>query len=186
MTAETKQALRIRMRAERLAFAAGFGAPVPVPAALQDRLEPGLVVAGYLPMPGEADPTLLTQAAMAAGCTIALPHIRARRAPMRFLRWAPGDRLVTGPMKLRQPADTAPDVIPDIVLTPLVAFDRFGNRLGQGAGFYDRAFEQHPLALRIGIAWSIQQVDRLPTEPWDVALHAVITEQGWHMIEELT
>jgi 5-formyltetrahydrofolate cyclo-ligase len=70
-------------------------------------------------------------------------------------------------------------VRPDIILTPLLGFDHLLHRLGQGAGHYDRAFAALPGARRIGVAWSVQHVDPLPTDPWDVPLHAVITEQGW-------
>ena len=57
--------------------------------------------------------------------------------------------------------------------------DRRGNRLGQGAGQYDRAFAAHPAAWRIGVAWSVQQVDALAPDPWDVPLHAIVTESEW-------
>ena len=87
--------------------------------------------------------------------------------------------LVAGPHGLSQPAVDAIELRPDIILTPLVAFDARLNRLGQGAGYYDRAFERFPDAWRIGVAWSVQQVADVPTEPWDKPLHAVVTEQGW-------
>jgi 5-formyltetrahydrofolate cyclo-ligase len=61
-------------------------------------------------------------------------------------------------------------------MSPLVGFDRSGNRLGQGGGFYDRAFAAFPSARRIGIAWSVQEVDMLPVDSWDEQLHSVITE----------
>ena len=69
-----------------------------------------------------------------------------------------------------------PEAEPDIVLTPLLAFDAAMNRLGQGAGHYDRVFERLPDAWRIGIAWSVQQVEHIVTDPWDMPLHGVITE----------
>ncbi|MFZ8396223.1 5-formyltetrahydrofolate cyclo-ligase, partial [Staphylococcus aureus] len=72
-----------------------------------------------------------------------------------------------------------PEVKPDIILTPMLAFDAKLDRLGQGAGYYDRAFATFPDAWRIGVAWSVQQVESLPTEAWDMPLHAVITECGW-------
>jgi 5-formyltetrahydrofolate cyclo-ligase len=70
-------------------------------------------------------------------------------------------------------------VAPDLILTPLVAFDRSLARLGQGAGHYDRAFARYPLARRIGVAFSVQEVERLPTDAWDVPLHAIVTEREW-------
>ena len=70
-------------------------------------------------------------------------------------------------------------MIPDIILTPMLAFDGRLNRLGQGAGYYDRVFARYPDAWRVGIAWSMQQVSALTAESWDVPLHAVATERGW-------
>ena len=84
-----------------------------------------------------------------------------------------------GPFGLLQPPGDAEEVVPDLILTPLVAFDRTLARLGQGAGHYDRAFARFPNARRIGVAFSVQQVDRLPTDPWDMPLHAIITEREW-------
>ena len=130
-------------------------------------------------MPGEADPSALARAAVAAGCAIALPHVTTRDLPMRFLAWDAEADLIPGPFGLHHPPHDAPALAPDIVLTPLIAFDAALNRLGQGAGYYDRAFAAFPDAWRIGIAWSVQRVDALYVEPWDMPLHAVATEQDW-------
>lgn len=170
-----KLVLRARLRAARDGFAR-TGA-VGVPPAFAARLEPDLVVASYVPLGSEADPAPFEAVARQAGCTIALPHVVSRAAPLRFLR-ADG-ALETGPFNLRQPPAEAPEARPDIILTPLLGFDRAGNRLGQGAGHYDRAFAAYPEAWRIGIAWSMQQVDALRPDPWDVPLHAIATESEW-------
>lgn len=130
-------------------------------------------------MPGEADPALLADAAVSRGYRLALPHVTDRDTAMRFLTWSPGDDIMIGPLGLRQPRADAPELTPAIILTPLVAFDAALNRLGQGGGFYDRAARSYPSALRIGVAWSIQQRDTLPVDAWDMPLHAVITEHGW-------
>lgn len=175
-----KRALRARMRAARIAFAADHGdAAIVVPDAFLARLRRGLVVTSYIPIAGEADPAPLARAALDAGCVLALPHVTTRDAPMRFLAWDGGAALEGGPMGLRQPAPDAPEVAPDIILTPLLAFDAALGRLGQGGGFYDRVFARHPDAWRVGIAWSVQRVDAVPRAPWDVALHAVATEKDW-------
>ena len=102
-----------------------------------------------------------------------------RETPLRFLEWQHDAPLATGPFRLRQPDADAPERVPDLILTPLVAFDRTLARLGQGAGHYDRAFAAYPNAHRIGVAFSVQEVERLPVDPWDVPLHAIITEQEW-------
>ena len=172
-----KPALRARLRAARDAFVR-----VPFPATTEPfarRLSRGTVVASYIPVGGEADPSALVAIALAQGCRLALPHVTDRASPLRFLAW-PGDAaLVAGPFGLRQPAADLPDLAPDIVLTPLVGFDRRGNRLGQGAGHYDRAFAAHPHAWRVGLAWSVQEVAALATDPWDMPLHAITTEREW-------
>jgi 5-formyltetrahydrofolate cyclo-ligase len=70
-------------------------------------------------------------------------------------------------------------VTPDLIVTPLLAFDRRGGRLGQGGGYYDRTFAALPEAVRIGFAYAGQQVDRLPIEAHDIRLHGVLTETGY-------
>lgn len=130
----------------------------------------------YLADANEVDVMPIIQVACARGMTIALPHIAYRNGPMRFLRWQPGAPLVSGPYSMPQPADDAEEIMPDAIFAPLIGFDRAGNRLGQGGGFYDGAFAAFPLARRIGLAWSVQEVDALPVDSWDERLHAVVTE----------
>ena len=108
-----------------------------------------------------------------------LPHVVDRATPLRFLSWDAGTALIAGPFGLRQPDATAPGCSPDIILTPLLGFDRQGGRLGQGAGHYDRAFAALPHAWRIGVAWSVQELGAVPSDPWDVPLHAIATEREW-------
>ena len=174
-----KPALRAKIRAARDAFVASNPTPITAPAEYSALLRRGLTVSAYIPIGSEADPACLVQAALDAGCAIALPHVARRSDPMRFLTWSPKDALIAGPLGLQQPAPDAPEVVPDIILTPLLAFDAKLDRLGQGAGYYDRAFAQFPKARRIGVAWSVQRVDTLPTDPWDTPLQAIITETGW-------
>ncbi|OYY90121.1 MAG: 5-formyltetrahydrofolate cyclo-ligase [Sphingomonas sp. 28-66-16] len=178
MTGIDKAPLRARLRAQRLAFAPSAPAIAPPPTFL-DRLADGGIIASYLPMAGEADPARLAEAALDRGYRLALPHVTTRAAPMRFLAWTVGDPLDDGPFGLLQPRADSCELNPDIVLTPLIGFDRAGNRLGQGAGYYDRAFARLAAVLRIGVAWSMQQIDTLPTDPWDVPLHGIVTERGW-------
>jgi 5-formyltetrahydrofolate cyclo-ligase len=171
-----KQALRASLRAARASLPP---VEILVSPAFLARLSPGLTVASYVPFGGEADPSPFARAAVDAGCVIALPHIVRRNLPMRFLSWETEAALIAGPFGLHQPAEDAAELAPDIILTPLVGFDRQGNRIGQGAGYYDRAFLAHPNAWRVGIALSVQQVDSLTPDPWDVPLHAIATEREW-------
>lgn len=176
MTFPDKQTIRRKVRAARDAFVARNPIALSSPLAIADRFAPGVTVAAYLPLGSEADPAPLVAAARAAGATIALPHVETRSTPMRFLEWRGDTELVTGPFGLIQPPADAPEIAPDIFLTPLVAYDRTLHRLGQGAGFYDRAFARYPDAWRIGIAWSAQEVAAVPTDSWDVPLHALLNE----------
>ena len=170
-----KPALRSRLRAARAIFPP---VPLPVPSAFAHRLKPGLIVAGYLPVRNEADPAPFVQTAVAAGCDVALPHLTDRAAPLSFRRWRLDDPLVPGPFGPQPDAQTI-ELTPDIILTPLVGFDRQGHRLGQGGGHYDRAFLRYPDAWRIGLAWSVQEVPALIPDAWDIPLHAIATEQDW-------
>lgn len=174
-----KLALRARIRAERDRFFAAGHSPIEPPPEFRALLAPGPTVTSYVPLGSEADPALLVRAALDAGCSIALPHVTTRTAAMRFLAWHPQDNLVPGPFGLFQPHEAAAEVAPDIILTPLLAFDARLDRLGQGAGYYDRAFAEFPGARRIGIAWDVQRVEALPVDAWDMPLHAVVTESGW-------
>ena len=171
-----KRAVRSDLRARR---AAAPRAAIAVHPAYLSRLSPGLTVASYMPIGDEADPSPMAQAAVAAGCTVVLPHVIDRTTPLRFLASDTEVALVVGPFGLRQPPADASEHIPDIVLTPLVGFDRAGNRLGQGAGYYDRAFAACPDAWRIGIALSVQEVEAIAIDPWDIPLHAIATEREW-------
>ena len=172
-----KRALRTRLRALR-DEAAGHGSVFAPPPAFSARLGRGITVATYHPAGGEADPAEFDLAVLAARGELALPHVHDRAVPLRFLAWSRNTPLVPGPFGPQPPAD-APEVTPDIILTPLVGFDRRGTRLGQGGGHYDRAFAAIPQAWRVGVAWSVQEVDALSPDPWDVPLHAIATEKEW-------
>ncbi len=98
---------------------------------------------------------------------------------MIFRRWSPGDPLEPDTAGCPAPLPLAEIVDPDLVITPLLAFDDFGGRLGQGGGYYDRTFAVRPTAIRIGLAFAGQRVDRLPVEAHDIRLHGVLTEAGY-------
>lgn len=177
-----KPALRAKLRADRDLFAAQASQAILAPDDFVAKLAPEMIVATYAPVGSEADPSLLAAAAAQAGCRLALPFVIDRAAPIRFLAWDLSDPLVEGPYGLRQPHADAPEIAPDIILTPLLGFDRRLNRLGQGAGHYDRAFARYESAWRVGVAWSVQELPAIPADIWDVPLHALVTEEGmfWH------
>jgi len=139
----------------------------------------GDVVAVYRAMGSELDPEPLARALAASGAVLCLPVVLKRDAPMIFRRWSPGDPLETDAAGCPAPLPLAEGVEPDLIITPLLAFDDFGGRLGQGCGYYDRTFAAWPRAIRIGFAFSGQRVERLRTEAHDIPLHGVLTEVGY-------
>ncbi|WP_420141730.1 5-formyltetrahydrofolate cyclo-ligase, partial [Sphingomonas sp.] len=147
-----------------------------------DHITPGAVVALYHALPDELDPAPLAGILAARGHALALPQVAPDHVTMRFVAWQPGDPLIRAEFGLLHPA-AGHEVAPTIVLTPLVGFDRAGRRVGQGAGHYDRAFAALPGAVRIGYAWSVQETDAVPHDPWDVGLHAIVTEREWIGVE---
>lgn len=173
---DEKRTLRARMRSLRDEFAMTLGGVIEPPRALLARFAPGAIVSSYIPVGSEADPSAIAFAAAERGCTIVLPRVTSRESTVSFHIWSPGEPLTAGPLGLQQPATDSAQADPDIILTPLLAFDAAFNRLGQGAGHYDRVFERLPGAWRIGVAWSVQQVEALATDPWDVPLHGIVTE----------
>jgi len=136
------------------------------------------IVAGYWPFGGEADDRPLLHYAEARGKTIALPRFALGVCVMTFHSWVPAQMLETS-RGYAMPLENAPQSDPDLILTPLIGFDRALNRLGQGQGHYDRAFLAYPSAIKVGIAWSAQEVAHIPTEPHDIPLDAVLTELEW-------
>ena len=95
---------------------------------------PGTVVAGYSSIRSEIDPAPLMQDLAAQGTRLALPVIAARDSPLGFRRWALGEELLRGPLGILEPSPAAAELVPDIMLVPLAAFDRLGHRIGYGAG----------------------------------------------------
>lgn len=135
------------------------------------------VLASFAAVGSELDPRFLEAPARYEGLAVALPWFAGRDSAMEF-RIADG-ALEPGPYRVLQPLPSAARCSPDLVLVPLLAFDDAGQRLGQGGGHYDRALASLPDAKRIGVGWSRQRVPALPTEAWDIALDAVVTEQGY-------
>src|SRR6476661_6351413 len=140
---------------------------------------PGTIVAGYSPIRSEIDPTSLMQKLAAQGARLALPEITAGDQPLKFRAWSPGDGLQRGRLGILEPSPDAPEMIPDILLVPLAAFDRSGHRIGYGAGHYDRTLQQlrkMKTITAIGVAFAAQEVEAVPALLHDAALDFVLTE----------
>ena len=139
------------------------------------------VAAFFHAVRGEPDTEPLVTALAEARVITALPVPIARRRPLRFLAWRPGDPLVPGRFGIAEPLPSEQDLVPDVLFVPLAAFDRRGFRLGYGAGYYDAslaALRRRKPVLAVGVAFSVQEVDAVPTEAHDEPLDAVVTEQG--------
>jgi len=113
------------------------------------------------------------------GHRLALPVSLKQGAPLGFRAWVPGDRLVPDIMRIEAPLESAPALVPALLLVPMLAFDRACRRLGYGAGFYDRtlaALRRSGTTLALGLAFGAQEVARVPAGPDDAPLDAVVTE----------
>jgi 5-formyltetrahydrofolate cyclo-ligase len=139
----------------------------------------GAVVAGYSPIRSEFDPTPLMRKLVSLGARLALPVITARDAPLQFRGWTLDDKLQRGPLGIPEPSPEAAEIVPDILLVPLAAFDRSGHRIGYGAGHYDRTLAQLR-ALRtivaIGLAFAAQEIPGVSASAHDARLDLVLTE----------
>ena len=142
-------------------------------------IAPGAVVSGYSPIRGEIDPAPLMLRLAAQGAKLALPAVVARGKSLAFRAWFPGDRLTLGPLGILEPSPAAADVVPDILLVPLAAFDPKGHRIGYGAGHYDFTLahlRKVKAVTAIGVAFSVQEIEAVPALSHDVALDYVLTE----------
>lgn len=141
---------------------------------------PGMVVSGYSPIRNEIDPVPLMRKLASRGARLALPAVMARGKSLAFRAWSPDDRLMLGPLGIPEPSPAAAEVIPDIMLVPLAAFDRQGHRIGYGAGHYDFTLahlRKAKVITAIGTAFSVQEIKAVPAQPHDVALDYVLTEK---------
>jgi len=179
--ASDKTALRRRLRELRRELAAATpdaaqraAANLPL-----ERLPPFAAFSGYYPLGSEIDPGPLMVRLAVHGAAPALPVAASRDAPLEFRLWDPREGLEKDAFGIPAPPLWAPDVIPDLVVAPVLAFDRRGSRLGQGAGHYDRTLKNLRAARPVfvlGLAYSGQEVAELPAEPHDEPLDAILTE----------
>ena len=185
----TRSSLRRPLRQRRLELPAAARIAAADAVAAHFRNDPDLFghpgyVAGYWAMAGEL-PLHALQMKLFPGQVWCLPCL-ADDGTLAFAPWKPGDDLTTNRYGIPEPdvpvgARLRPDEL-HLVLLPLLAFDARGNRLGMGAGYYDRSFAFRATASApprlVGVGYAFQQVDSLPAEPWDVPLDAALTDDG--------
>lgn len=171
MALARREALSDKQRAAAAKAVARRGLPI--------EIAQGAVVSGYSPIRGELDPVPLMRMLAAQGAQLALPAIVARGKSLAFRAWSPDDRLLLGPLGIFEPSPAAAEVVPDIMLVPLAAFDRLGHRIGYGGGYYDYTLA-HLRKLKavaaIGLAFAVQEIEAVPALAHDVALDFVLTE----------
>lgn len=184
---ETKAELRTRMRSERkrlkLALPdAGRDAVAGVHALFGSMTFAPKTVALYLPLGSEMDTAPLAAELLRRGLKLSLPRVDEAGAAMTFRAWTPGDPVEPDLQGCSAPLAQAQAVTPDLIFTPLVAFDRSGGRLGQGGGYYDRtlgALAGRSRPAFIGLAFAGQETPRIPSELHDQKLDGILTERGY-------
>jgi 5-formyltetrahydrofolate cyclo-ligase len=143
-------------------------------------ITPHAIVSGFMPLKSEINPLPLMKRLAEAGATLALPVVLGRGKPLVMREWKWGEPLAEGMWGLRQPRPEALEVEPDILLVPLLAFDRTGHRIGYGAGYYDMTIARlraRKTVTAIGIAFAAQEVAVVPATPRDEKLDLVLTER---------
>jgi 5-formyltetrahydrofolate cyclo-ligase len=167
-----RDAIPAAARAEAAERVAARPFPVPVPV--------GACVSGFFPLRSEINPVPLMRRLADAGAKLALPVVIGRGHPLVFRAWAFGAPLGSGVWGIREPLPDAPEVFPEVLIVPLAAFDRTGQRIGYGAGYYDlslRRLRATKPVTAIGMAFATQEIARVPTTPRDEKLDLVLTER---------
>lgn len=187
---DARQTLRRQMRSQRrqLSVAASRLAAQQLCRQLQQQLwfQRARHIGLYLPMPGEINPLPAVSQRWTLDHQLYLPSVSTRPPiRMQMLPWVPGEQLLTNKFGVGEPMSIANGARPlwalDLLLIPLLAFDRQGNRLGMGGGYYDRLLATlagRPRRPRlVGLAYAFQEVVTIPTASWDIPLDLVATEQ---------
>jgi 5,10-methenyltetrahydrofolate synthetase len=136
----------------------------------------GRTVGMYWPFRGEPNLRQWMEGITARGASCALPVVVVRDAPLVFRAWRPGVRMCGGIWNIPVPADGA-EVVPDVVVAPVVGFDPSCYRLGYGGGFYDRTLAAMAKPPRvIGVGFALAAIATIHPLPHDIAMHAIVTE----------
>jgi 5-formyltetrahydrofolate cyclo-ligase len=143
-------------------------------------MTPGSIVSGFMPLKSEINPLPLMRKLAGQGARLALPIVAGRGKSLIMREWNFGEPLATGVWGIREPKPEAAVVDPDILLVPLLAFDRAGYRIGYGAGYYDLTLAQlraRKAVIAVGLAFAAQEVAAVPATPRDALLDLVLTER---------
>ncbi|WP_417275144.1 5-formyltetrahydrofolate cyclo-ligase [Celeribacter halophilus] len=179
-TALRAQAKVAREEAHAQSLAQGGAAARQAVQLLLGFLQPhvGQVIAGYMPLGSELDPRpAMTELSMHG--PVAVPVVEAKAQPLRFDLWTPEAEMKPGAFGAAIPKISEP-VVPEVVIVPMLAFNRAGHRLGYGGGFYDRTLAKlraDGSVFAVGLAYAGQEAHELPVEPTDAPLDAIVTER---------
>jgi len=179
----SKQSLRLEAKRIRAGAAQLYGIAAAEKAALHglkllSSFEKHAVIGAYWPLGDELDPRFLLQSLAQAGYQTALPVVTGKDQPLSFRLWGQGDPLEPGTFGTQHPPPDAPQVVPNALIVPLLAYDEECYRLGWGGGFYDRTLAKNSEIKAFGFAYAAQIVDHVPRENHDWPLQGVITETG--------
>jgi len=167
----TRDAFDDKQRARAAQAIAARGLPI--------RIARGTIVSGYSPIKSEIDPVPLLRKLAAEGARLALPAVMARGKSLAFRAWSIDDKLLLGPLGILEPSPAATEIVPDIMLVPLAAFDTRGHRIGYGAGHYDFTLahlRKAKAVTSIGLAFAAQEIEAVPALAHDERLDYVLTE----------
>jgi 5-formyltetrahydrofolate cyclo-ligase len=143
-------------------------------------IEPGTIVSGFSSLKSEINPVPLMRKLAGQGARLALPVVAGKGRPLIMRAWSFGEPLDSGVWDIREPKADAPEVAPAVLIVPLLAFDRAGNRIGYGAGYYDMTIAKLRAmkpTVAIGIAYAAQEIAEVPVTPRDARLDLVLTER---------
>ena len=183
MIEQAKAALRLRAHATRAALPVDVRAEAAA-AATQHffdsvPLQPDDVVAAYWRIRDEMDCQPILVRLMDAGHTVVLPVVTGPHEPLEMRVWEDDTPLYEAGFGTLAPSELAPQAAPDVMLVPLLGFDKFGTRLGYGGGYYDRTLaNMHKKPKLVGLAFAAQELDIIPRDDHDVPLDMVVTEAG--------
>lgn len=177
-----KSRARLQAKQRRAGVADPVEASIDLLAHYPARAFRGGVIGGIWPLPGEIDTVPLLHAVTDMNERLCLPCTPRAGQPLIFRTWSWGDTLRRGAFGTQEPLSSAPEIRPTIVLVPLLAFTRMGDRLGYGGGYYDRtlaALKSCGEVFACGVGYAAQEAAHLPTGAYDMRLDAVLTERGY-------
>ncbi|MEO7222246.1 MAG: 5-formyltetrahydrofolate cyclo-ligase [Devosia sp.] len=180
---EAKSALRLKAHAARAAILNSIRADAAKAVAghffKSVTLAPGEIVAGYWRIKDEMDCQPILIRLMDSFQPVCLPVVLGDEQPLELRLWEQGAPLYEAGFGTLAPSELSPQVEPDIIVMPLLGFDKRGTRLGYGGGYYDRTLERLSKKPRlVGIAFAAQELEDIPRESHDVPLDTIVTEHG--------